>query len=214
MSSGGGTDLCAPLIAQYQSIHNAPAYDVSAQSNEMQQAYAAYRQGIALIDARASTILACGQGGGPIGGMDGRLVRQAVSKAVEMFGQAHDAVKRAATISTESPLPDAVTRVHAAVTTLSRMFQSGGGDCSILLHEYNALANAPTYDVSAQPPNVQAAHSLYRQAIDLAVPKLMPAADVCNKGGGKIGWLDFATTGPVLTKAEDLLNQALSKLGQ
>ncbi len=141
-------------------------------------------------------------------------MQQTVSQAVGMFGQARDTLKRAATISTESPLPDAVTRVHAAVTTLGRMFQSGGGDCGILLHEYNALVSAPTYDVSAQPSNVQGAYSLYRQAIDLAVPKLMSAADVCNKGGGKIGWIDFATTGPVLTQAEGLLNQALSALGQ
>ncbi len=214
MSSGGGADLCAPLIAQYQSIHNAPAYDMSAQSNEMQQAYAAYRQGIALVDSRADTILTCGQGGGPIRGMAGGLLRQAVSQAVETFGQARDAVKRAATISTESPLPDAVTRVHAAITMLSRMFQSGGGDCDTFLREYNALAKAPTYDVSAQPSNVQGAYSLYRQAIDLAVPKLMSAVEVCKKGGGEVGQLDWATTGPVLRKAENLLNQALSALGQ
>ena len=123
-------------------------------------------------------------------------------------------VKRAATISTESPLPDAVTLVHAAVTTLSKMFEYGSGECPVFLHEYNALANAPTYNVGAQPPNVQAAYSLYRQAIDLAVPKLMSAAEVCNKGGGEVGRLDWATTGPVLRKAEDLLNQALGALGQ
>ncbi len=214
MNSGGGVDLCAPLIAQYQSIHNAPAYDMSAQSNEMQQAYAAYRRGIDLIDSRAGTILGCGQGSGPIGAKAGGVVRYTVSQAVETFGQARDAVKRAATISTESPLPDAVTRVHAAVFTIGRIFQSGGGDCSVFLHEYNVLANAPTYDVSAQPSNVQGAYSLYRQAIDLAVPKLMSAVEVCKKGGGEVGQLDWATTGPVLTKAETLLNQALSKLGQ
>jgi hypothetical protein len=68
--------------------------------------------------------------------------------------------------------------------------------------------------VSAQSLNAQAAYSLYRQAIDLAVPKLMSAVEVCNKGGGEVGGLDWVTTGPVLRKAQDLLNQALSKLGQ
>ena len=214
MISGGGVDLCAPLIAQYQSVHNAPAYDVSAQSNEMQQAYAAYRHGIDLVDSRAGSILGCGRGGGPIGAKEGRVVRQTVSQAVEMFGQAHDTIKRAVTISAESPLPDAVTRVHAAVTTIRKMFDSGSGECATLLHEYNVLANAPTYDVSIQSPNAQAAYALYRQAIDLAVPKLKSAVEVCKRGGGEVGGLDWATTGPVLVKAEDLLNQALSKLGQ
>jgi hypothetical protein len=83
-----------------------------------------------------------------------------------------------------------------------------------LLHEYNVLANAPTYDVSAQPPNVQTAYSLYRQAIDMAVPKLMSVVEVCNKGGGILDRLDYATTGTLLRKAEDLLNEAVGALGE
>ena len=45
--------MCAPLIAKYQGLHNAPTYDVTGQSTEMQNAYAAYRNGISIVDTQA-----------------------------------------------------------------------------------------------------------------------------------------------------------------
>ena len=57
MASGGGVEVCAPLIAEYQGIHNAPTYDVTGQSTEMQNAYAAYRNGINIVNTLGAKIL-------------------------------------------------------------------------------------------------------------------------------------------------------------
>ena len=106
-----------------------------------------------------------------------------------------------------------IRRVLAAISYVGKVYQ-GGGACAPFVDEYNILLNAPTYDVGSQPPNVQTAYSLYRSALEQVLPKIQPAIDVCNKGGGSVGELDYATTLPVLKNAEGLLNQALSHLGQ
>ena len=57
MASGAGVEVCAPLIAKYQGIHTAPTYDVTGQSTEVQNAYAAYRNGISIVDTLGAKIL-------------------------------------------------------------------------------------------------------------------------------------------------------------
>ncbi len=214
----GGVELCAPLIEKYQSLHLAPTYDLGGQSGEMQKAYALYRQAIDTVDARAGTILGCGHGAGPIGGMELGLTRTTVSQAVNMLGQASDWTKRAMTVSSESPLVDAVTRIRTAISQISLSFQRilVGRDepCEPFVAEYNVLNSAPTYDVSAQPANVQNAYALYRRGIELALSKAAAVVEVCNKGGGIVGKLDVTSAPQALKEAEGLLNQALSALGQ
>ena len=218
LSGGGGVELCIPLIEKYQGLHNAPTYDMTGQSNEMQQAYALYRDAIASVDTRAVTFLACGENGRPIGGGDVPVLRKLVSTAGNTLGQARDWVQRAVTVSGDSPLVDAVGRMRTAASQISLSFQRilVGRDepCEPFVNEHNTLLNAPVYDVSAQPANVQNAYGLYRQGIDLALSKATPVADVCSKGGGSIGKLDVTTAAPVLKQAESLLNQALGALGQ
>jgi hypothetical protein len=209
----GGAELCAPLLEKYQSLHNAPQYDMSNQPAQMQQAYALYRQGIDLVDSEAAKMQACGHGGGAIGHSDSGTLHRVFAQAADLFRQAIDSTKRASGVSPSMPLADAVARVHTAMSYVRRVFQFGG-ECGPFLDEYNILANAPTYDVSAQPANVQTAYGLYRQALELAMPKILLAVDVCNKGGGSVGRLDYWLSLPSLQKAEGQLNQAVSLLSQ
>jgi hypothetical protein len=214
----GGVELCASLIGQYQSLHNAPTYDMTGQASETQQAYALYRQAIASVDTRADSILACGQSGTLLQKDVLKAIRYLVSLAGNTFGQARDWAQRAVTVSGDSPLVDAVGRMRTAASQISLSFQRilVGRDepCEPFVKEYNTLLNAPVYDVSAQPANVQNAYGLYRQGIDLVLSKAAPVAEVCSKGGGNIGKLDVTTAAPVLKQAESLLNQALGALGQ
>jgi hypothetical protein len=217
MTNGGGVELCAPLIANYQSIHNAPAYDMSGQSNEMQQAYATYRRGIDILETQAAKILGCGQNGGPLGGLDIGLVHHAVTKSVDSFGQARDWTSRAVSISPASSLPDAVQRVQLAVSQIDLAYQHAGSgqreECDPFIHEYNVLVNAPVYDVSAEPSNVQNAYALYRQGIDLTLSRASSVVEMCNRGGGTLGTLDYSQSLRTMKTALAALNQALDALG-
>ena len=209
----GGAELCAPLLEKHQSLHNAPQYDMSNQAVQMQQAYALYRQGIDLVDSEAAKMQACGHGGGSIGRNDSAILHRTFAQAASLFGQAIDLTKRAGGVSPSMPLADVVARVRAAMSYVGRVFQ-GGGQCAPFIDEYNILANAPSYDVSAQPANVQTAYGLYRHALEIAIPKVMLAVDTCNAGGGSVNKLDYEKALPVLREAEGLLIQAVSLLGQ
>ncbi len=209
----GGSELCLSLQQKFQSIVNAPQYDVNNQPPEMQQAYGLYRQAIDVVNSQSETIADCGKGGGTIGRNNLGALHRLFAQAATLFGQALDLTKRAGGVSAGMPLVDAVSRVRAAMSYLGKVFQ-GGGLCQPFVAEYNILVNAPSYDVGAQPPNVQTAHSLYRRAIEIALPQIQLAVDVCNKGGGSVGKLDYGKALPVLRQAEGLLIQALSQLGQ
>jgi len=217
MTGGGGVELCAPLIEKYKSVHNAPTYDVNGQNYETQQAYATYRNGISLLDSQGSQIVSCGQNGGALGKLDIGVIYKRVTKAVDAFGQARDWALRAVTISADSPLIDSVRRVQTAISQIGLAYQRAGSstqECDPFINEYNVLMNAPTYNVSAEPANVQNAYGLYRQGIELALSKASSVVDMCNRGGGTLGLLDYGTSLPVLKQAQSLLIQALSLLSQ
>jgi hypothetical protein len=217
MIGGGGVELCAPLIEKYQSIHNAPTYDVNGQNYETQQAYAAYRNGISILDTVGANIASCGQNGGPLGKLDIGTDHKLATQAVDAFGQARDWTLRAVTISANSPLIDAVRRVQTAISQIGLAYQRAGSqtqECDPFINEHNVLLNAPAYDVSAEPANVQNAYGLYRQGIELALSKSSTVVDMCNRGGGTLGWLDYGQSLPVLKQAQSLITQALSLLGQ
>jgi hypothetical protein len=218
MLGGGGVELCAPLIEKYQGVHNAPTYDVSGQNYEMQQAYAAYRNGINILETQSGMILGCGQSGGPLGALDNGKIHIQLNKVMDAFGQAHDWVQRAVPISAARSLSEAVQRVQLAISQLDLAYQHAGSgqmqECDPFINEYNVLANAPAFDVSAESANIQNAYSLYRQGIDLAMSKSFTVVDMCNRGGGMLGTLDFTTSIPAMKQALTLLNQALGLLGQ
>ena len=60
-------ELCTPARTMLESLLAAPAYDVSGQSAEAQQAYALYRQSLEIVNSTATTIRSCGGGGSTTG---------------------------------------------------------------------------------------------------------------------------------------------------
>jgi hypothetical protein len=218
MKQGGGVDLCATLLEDYQNIHNAPTYDPNGQSVQFQQAYTLYRQAIDLIYSRAASFQGCGQGGGTIGGLDWSETRTKPDRATQLLRQAPDWAQRAADLSSSTPLPDAVTRARLAVVAIlgamDRYLEAGSHEpCEPIVAEIDALKAAPTYDIGDQPATVQNAYSLYRQAVDLAVAKTVSIVDVCARGGGEIGSLDAYALRQALRDIYSNLTQALKLLG-
>ncbi len=219
MKQGGGVELCAPLLKDYQNIHNAPAYDPNGQSVQFQQAYNLYRQAIDLVNSRASTFQSCGQGGGAIGGLDWSETRARLDRAAQLLQQARDWAQRTVNPSSSMALPDAVTRARLAVVAIlaamDRALESGSREsCEPLVAEITALKGLPTYQVGDQPAAIQDAYGLYRQAVDLAIAKTASIADVCSRGGGEIGSLDLYTARQSFRDIYSNLSQALQLLGQ
>ncbi len=210
-------EFCAPLSDGYRSIHNAPTYDVSGQPERLQQAYALYRQAIAVVDGQADSIQSCGQGGGALSSLNLGMLQQRVTQAVGLLGQASDLAKSAAGLSPTASLAEAVERVRVAVAAIGAAFDRSMGSghsepCEPVIADFNLIVNAPTYDMSGQLTNAQTAYALYRQAIGIVADKVAALPEMCNKGGGTLGLLDTYTSRKALREAEGLLIQALSVL--
>lgn len=86
---GSGVEACAPLLADYYAVVNAPVYDVSSQPGKVQGAYDMYRQGVALIVDKISKIRdVCERGGGTLSPLDFDLSRIAIGDASNLLGTA------------------------------------------------------------------------------------------------------------------------------
>ena len=119
----------------------------------------------------------------------------------------------------QPPLADTIVRTRQHVESLGgaldRLYHGGGAEaCGPLLSDYFSVVGAPTYDVSAQPANVQNAYGLYQQAINLISAKLQSIAQVCLSGGGTVGRLDFDLARQSINDAGSLLTQAQQALAQ
>jgi len=117
------------------------------------------------------------------------------------------------------PLVDTIQTSLKHVQSLGgaqdRLYAGGRSEaCAPLLDDYYSLVKAPTYDVSRQPPNVQNAYGLYRQAVALVVDKFGVFRSICEGGGGTIGALDFDVARTTVNRASDLLYEALRALGK
>jgi hypothetical protein len=66
-----------------------------------------------------------------------------------------------------------------------------GGDCNIVIPQYNLLTSAPTYNVGSQSAETQAAYDLYRQGVERVKATAPKIRRVCQ-GGGRIDKLDIA----------------------
>jgi hypothetical protein len=179
MIAGGGGELCAPLIEKYQSVHSAPTYDMTGQSNEARQAYDAYRNGIRLLDSRADLILGCGQTGGPIDTLNLGLIHNPAGHAVNSFAQALETLKLAPGMSTLSPLESAIVRTLHSVDGMNNIvnqlisgkgrggpsqIKAGDTFCTQLVAYHNAIQNF-TMDPADQSPSTQEAYRLYQEAL-------------------------------------------------
>jgi hypothetical protein len=229
MAGGSGAELCAPLIEKCQSIHAAPAYDMTGQPNEIQQAYGLYRQGVELVDTRSGTILGCGQGGGTIGGIELGLVRQTMARAIDLFGRARDLISLAPGVSTMSPLEDAIVRLRRSVEGIngivngllsSRQFGGGqtqfSGDdptCVQAVAYHNAIVPF-TMDPSGQPPSVQAAYQLYQEAANIYEVEISNFPRTCVSGEVTVSTTSLGNMHGKLVGIIDKLYQALNALKQ
>jgi hypothetical protein len=197
LASGGGVEVCVPLIAKYQGIHNAPTYDMTGQSTEVQNAYAAYRNGISILDTLGATILSCGQNGEPIGALDLGPMQRPLGQAVNSFGQALDTIKLAPGISTLSPLENAIVRARRSVEGINgiinqlirdsvysggpRQIKAGDAFCTQLVAYHDAI-QVYTADPSGQAPAAQAAYQLYQEAVALYEAEVSSVPDTCRTG--------------------------------
>lgn len=108
-----------------------------------------------------------------------------------------------------------LNRVNSLGGALDRLYWDGGAEaCKPILSDYYGIANAPTYDVSAQPANVQNAYASYREAVSIITQKFSVIRSVCESGGGTISRLDFDVARMAINDAADRLNAALRALGR
>lgn len=128
-------------------------------------------------------------------------------------------VRPSATPVPSPPLANTVqttlNRVNSLGGALDRLYWGGGAEaCKPILADYYGIANAPTYNVSAQPANVQNAYASYREAVSIITQKFGVIRSVCEGGGGTISKLDFDIARMAINDAADRLNAALRALGR
>jgi hypothetical protein len=92
------------------------------------------------------------------------------------------------------------------------MYHGTSGSCEALRANYGVVADAPTYDVSAQPANVQGAYDRYRQAIAIIIERISPYDKMCANGGGSVGKLAFDVARGQINEAGSLLTEAYNLL--
>jgi hypothetical protein len=86
---GGGAESCDPLLADYYAVAAAPEFNVSGQSGNVQGAYGAYRQGVAIVIDKISKIRdICEQGGGTMSDLEFGISRTAIADASNLLGSA------------------------------------------------------------------------------------------------------------------------------
>ncbi len=215
MKQSNDAGLCQPLLVNYRSLHNAPVYDANGKNYEWQQAYDAYRQAVGLADSRADIFESCGQGGGILGPFNWGVARTSLAKAQFVLEQGIEWSQRAAGLPANASLVESVTRVRLSTASLLKALEGLMHDnqaCGPFITEYNILLQAPTYDVSTQPTNVQGAYSLYRRAIEMTLDKTKFVVEVCNTGGGKLHNLSHQIAIETSREAVGYLDQALTAL--
>jgi len=86
---GSGAESCGPLLADYYTVVAAPEFDVSGQPGNVQGAYGAYRQGVAIVVDKISKIRdICEQGGGSMSDLEFGIARTAIADASNLLGGA------------------------------------------------------------------------------------------------------------------------------
>src|SRR3972149_5195171 len=121
---------------------------------------------------------------------------------------------------TQPPAPPLLTavqgtqnHVYAMGGAMDRIYNEGNPEaCAPFLDDFFSVIDAPEYDVSGQPSNVQGAYGLYRQAIAIVDDQLGKIATICLTGGGVIGPLDFDLARIAVNDAGSLLGQAIGLL--
>ncbi|MBI5565005.1 MAG: hypothetical protein HY870_08925 [Chloroflexi bacterium] len=221
----GGVELCAPLLAKYQSVSQAPVYDVSGEPASVQQAYDLYRSAINTLNLRSATFLDCGKGGGPIGGLEWGETRLIIDKSLGLLGQAVKRFENAAILTTLSPVPAAIVQLRASLEGIAGVFDKHLGghwvsplrgidpDCAEL-RSYHATIQPQEIDVTGQPPNVVAAYQTYRQALETYSLKVGGVAGMCANQAYELNTNPMAYIRTDLKNIIDSLKSAQDLLGQ
>ncbi len=115
------------------------------------------------------------------------------------------------------PLLTTITQIRTRVDNIGgaidRLYHGSGVEaCEPLLADYYAVVNAPVYDVSGQPSNVQGAYGMYRQAVTIVAEKIAKIRDICEAGGGSMSDLDFAISRTSIADASNLMGTAIGLL--
>ncbi len=95
---------------------------------------------------------------------------------------------------------------------MDAMYGGRSGSCAELQANYRTIVNGPTYDVSAQPANMQQAYSMYRQAIAIIVERISPYDQMCSGGGGTVGKLAFDVARGKINEVASMLTQAYNMI--
>ena len=181
------------------------------------KSYDAYRQAVGLVDSRVDVFESRVQGGGILGPNNWGVLRISLTKAQFVLEQGIEWAKRAAGLPANASLVESVTRVRLSTASLLKALEGLMHDSQArgpFITEYNIILQAPTFDVSAQPIDVQGAYSLYRRAVEMTLDKTKFVVEVCNAGGGKLHNLSHQIAIETSREAVGYLDQALAALQQ
>ena len=231
----GDTALCAPMLQSFNSLINAPTYDVGTQPSNVQQAYSLYRGAIDQLNAQAAVLRACGASGkGTINSIDLGLVHSKVGDAANQLARAWSLVQDEASVSSAGPAApllaairqvmydaDALNGLKNRMAAMQGWFQTwpfpapiSAFPCSDYITIYDRIVNAPSFDVSAQSLAAQAAYSKYRAGVAAMMDGGKGIFDVCSLPQGLIVNEVVKRLIQSAATAHELFSQAIQLLSQ
>ena len=115
-----------------------------------------------------------------------------------------------------APLNVAVQRTMDNLLELNKgingVMVGAGYTCEQFLGRYNAITQAPTYNVQQQSADVQAAYGYYRSGVDTIQTQLHELWRTCDRGGGIVDKLKWGEALRGLNVAIGMLDQAVKLL--
>jgi hypothetical protein len=228
-SLAGRNGDCNIAIPQYDLITSAPAYDVSAQSAEIQAAYDLYRQGVERVKATAPKIRRVCQGGGRIDRLDIAEAHKGISDAITFFGRARDlcpqlrlcpttVAKPTATKAISSmALSDLLVKTRDGMHTVMSLLDSAqtnldAGFCQQFVPQYNAIINQVVLNEEGRHPTWIEQYNAYKVIVNFFQNRLYRAREVCDAGGGKIGPAEYGEMRKAAEAAANAAAQAYDQL--
>jgi hypothetical protein len=207
----GAEYTCEQFLGRYNSIAQAPTYDVQNQSQDVQTAYSHYRNAIDTIKTQLYELWrSCDRGGSAV---DKLKWGEAVHGLDEAIGILDHAIKLLPAASPSGPEPTAAPTptVQASsialsdllLQTMDRMHTVGGildgaqtnldaGFCGQCMPLYKTIIAAVTLNESGRDPKWVDSYGAYKVAIQYFQSKLYHAREVCDAGGGAIGRSEFS----------------------
>lgn len=235
----GARYTCEQFLGRYNSIVQAPTYDVQNQPPEVQTAYSHYRNAVDTIKTQLHELWrTCDRGGGIVDKLKWGEGVQGLNEAIGILDRA---VKLLPATSPSSPEPTAAPAptVQASsialsdllLQTMDRMHTVGGlldgaqmnldaGFCGQAMPLYKTIIAIVTLNESGRDPTWIDSYGAYQAASQYFQSTLYRAREVCDAGGGAIGRSEFSdmrravdVSAIVIARAYDQL-KAKNLLGQ